>query len=185
MKRQQAPKPEAQEPSDNPPLSEHSRGDRQTPAIIYWWPKKSGLYEMDPCVKKKAQKKTQKTLQHYQSGPPCMRSWLLLQTLFGKLTMLKRPKNLPSLVSRLLCYRFNQLSLLTCHRLGRLSWHESSDHQLKKQNVTCLWRARQGLREREEPERQAEKKTRTTVGPSVLISLPARAVRLNKLFDPN
>ena len=57
MKRQQAPKPEAQEPSDNPPLSEHSRGDRQTPAIIYRWPKKSGLYEMDPCVKKKAQKR--------------------------------------------------------------------------------------------------------------------------------
>ena len=26
-----------------------------------------------------------------------MRSWLLLQTLLGKLTMLKRPKNLPSL----------------------------------------------------------------------------------------
>ena len=57
MKRQQAPKPEAQEPSDNPPLSEHSRGDRQTPAIIYWWPKKwpkkSSLYEMDPSLKKR------------------------------------------------------------------------------------------------------------------------------------
>ena len=30
MKRQQAPKPEAQEPSDNPPLSEHSLFENDT-----------------------------------------------------------------------------------------------------------------------------------------------------------
>ena len=34
MKRQQAPKPEAQLPSLRPPLSEHSRGERHTPVLI-------------------------------------------------------------------------------------------------------------------------------------------------------
>ena len=33
MKRQQAPKPEAQLPSLRPPLSVHSRGERQTPVV--------------------------------------------------------------------------------------------------------------------------------------------------------